>query len=113
MAKGPAVIKTAATGRAGKKTETRHQEQGANGLSNKPTRPHGPQQQGRGAFPFYINVKDNDFLDKAKDPDNVGYCVFGKVVEGTEIVDKVFAVKTNKDEAPVTDVVIKSVRLEK
>src|SRR4051812_27258315 len=38
---------------------------------------------------FYINVVDNDFLDKANDPKKVGYCVFGKVIEGMDVVDKV------------------------
>jgi len=59
---------------------------------------------------FYINVKDNDFLDKAKDPDNVGYCVFGKVTEGMDVVEKIWGVKT-KDDVPVTDVLIKSIRV--
>ena len=65
---------------------------------------------------FYVNVKDNDFLDKAKAEDRVGYCVFGKVVEGMDVVDKIKAVKTTTKgghgDVPVTDVVITSVRRE-
>jgi peptidyl-prolyl cis-trans isomerase B (cyclophilin B) len=59
---------------------------------------------------FYINVKDNDFLDKSKDPDNHGYCVFGKVTEGMDVVEKIWNVKA-KNEVPETDVVIKSVKV--
>src|SRR5262249_18627577 len=35
---------------------------------------------------FFINTKDNDFLDRANARDKVGYCVFGKVIEGTGVV---------------------------
>ena len=43
---------------------------------------------------FFINLKDNDFLDKSKSPDGYGYCVFGEVVEGIDIVEKIGATKT-------------------
>src|SRR5581483_895442 len=64
---------------------------------------------------FFINVKDNDFLDKAKARDGVGYCVFGKVIEGTDVVDKIKDVETrlspNGEKAtPVKDVVVKTIR---
>ncbi|HEY4374697.1 MAG TPA: peptidylprolyl isomerase [Burkholderiales bacterium] len=60
---------------------------------------------------FFINAKDNDFLDfKSPNGNGWGYCVFGKVVEGTEVVDKIEGVKTgNKgmfQDVPVEDVVI-------
>ncbi len=42
---------------------------------------------------FFINVKDNDFLNHAG-PANFGYAVFGKVVEGTDVVDKIKGVAT-------------------
>jgi cyclophilin family peptidyl-prolyl cis-trans isomerase len=42
---------------------------------------------------FFINVKDNDFLNYAGDS-NPGYAVFGKVVEGKEVVDKIKKVAT-------------------
>jgi cyclophilin family peptidyl-prolyl cis-trans isomerase len=42
---------------------------------------------------FFINVKDNDFLNFAGDP-NPGYAVFGKVVEGKDVVDKIKKVAT-------------------
>ena len=44
---------------------------------------------------FFINVVDNDFLDfKAPNPQMFGYCVFAKVAEGMDIVDKIKTVKT-------------------
>ena len=43
---------------------------------------------------FFINLKDNGFLDKANSQDGVGYCVFGKVVEGMSVVDAIAQVQT-------------------
>lgn len=43
---------------------------------------------------FFINLKDNTFLDAAKSPDGNGYAVFGKVVAGMEVVDRIRAVPT-------------------
>ena len=43
---------------------------------------------------FFINVKDNSFLDYAG-PDQWGYCVFGRVTAGTDIVDEIRKVKTS------------------
>jgi cyclophilin family peptidyl-prolyl cis-trans isomerase len=66
---------------------------------------------------FFINTVDNGGLDRAKAPDGVGYCVFGKVTAGLDVVDKIRAVKTgNKGvhgDVPLKDVIIKSVRREK
>ena len=60
---------------------------------------------------FFINVTDNDFLNfSAPNPRGWGYAVFGKVVEGTETVDKIKAVRTGNSgfhqDVPVEDVVI-------
>lgn len=60
---------------------------------------------------FFINVSDNGFLDHtAPSADGWGYCVFGKVVQGREIVDKIKGVKTGKrgfhSDVPVEDVLI-------
>jgi peptidyl-prolyl cis-trans isomerase B (cyclophilin B) len=60
---------------------------------------------------FFINVKDNDFLNfTAPTASGWGYAVFGKVVAGTDVVDKIKAVKTGRkgfhDDVPVEDVVI-------
>lgn len=62
---------------------------------------------------FFINVADNDFLNfSAPTPQGWGYCVFGKVVEGTEVVDKIAKVKTGgkagHQDVPVEDVIIES-----
>ncbi|HNJ84760.1 MAG TPA: peptidylprolyl isomerase, partial [Piscinibacter sp.] len=43
---------------------------------------------------FFINVTDNGFLNKAQSRDGNGYAVFGKVVSGMEVVDKIRAVPT-------------------
>jgi len=59
---------------------------------------------------FFINVVDNAFLDKAQAKDKVGYCVFGKVVEGLDVADKIRAVQTGPGDVPVNAVMIKSVR---
>ena len=63
---------------------------------------------------FFINVVDNGFLDKKQAQDGVGYCVFGRVLEGMDVVDKIVAVPTSNkgghQAVPVEDVTIKSVR---
>lgn len=47
---------------------------------------------------FFINVKDNGFLDHtAKTARGFGYCVFGKVVEGMDVVNRIEAVRTGAD----------------
>ena len=60
---------------------------------------------------FFINVGDNKFLNHtAPSAQGWGYCVFGKVTEGTEIVDKIRQVKTasrgGHENVPVEDVII-------
>ena len=62
---------------------------------------------------FFINVKDNDFLDAAKARDGNGYAVFGKVVSGMDVVDKIKAVPTGPGDVPLQPVVIKSASVEK
>lgn len=62
---------------------------------------------------FFINVADNDFLNfSAPTAQGYGYCVFGKVVEGQDVVDAIKKVKTGRrgphDDVPVDDVVIES-----
>ncbi|MFZ4576212.1 MAG: peptidylprolyl isomerase [Phycisphaerales bacterium] len=63
---------------------------------------------------FFINVKDNDFLDRAQS-DGAAYCVFGKVTEGMDVVDKIRVVRTgNKSghgDVPVTPIVIEAVTI--
>ena len=81
-----------------------------NGLSNdrgtiamaRTMDPHSATAQFFGAFlertgiaQFFINLVDNDFLNySAPVPSGWGYCVFGKVVEGMDVVDKIAKVKT-------------------
>jgi peptidyl-prolyl cis-trans isomerase A (cyclophilin A) len=65
---------------------------------------------------FFINLKDNAFLDSANTPDGTGYAVFGKVVSGMDVVDKIWAVPTgNKgphQNVPVTPVIIRKASVE-
>ena len=53
------------------------------------------------------------FLDKANAPDNFGYCVFGEVVEGIEIVESIGAVSTGNNaghsDVPLIDIIIETV----
>jgi peptidyl-prolyl cis-trans isomerase B (cyclophilin B) len=60
---------------------------------------------------FFINVKDNDFLNfSSPTPQGWGYCVFGKVVDGLDVLDVIRKVKTGSkgfhQDVPVEDVVI-------
>lgn len=60
---------------------------------------------------FFINVKDNGFLDfRSPDPQGFGYCVFGEVVAGMEVVDKIKAVRTGA-KAGMTDVPLDTVQI--
>jgi len=66
---------------------------------------------------FFINVKDNDFLNhKKKDMQGWGYCVFGKVTEGLDVVNKIKEVDTGSlaghQDVPTTPIVIKSVTVD-
>jgi peptidyl-prolyl cis-trans isomerase B (cyclophilin B) len=65
---------------------------------------------------FFINVADNAFLDHTTPtPQGWGYCVFGRVVEGTDVVDKIKAVKTGAksmhQDVPLQDVIIERVEI--
>jgi len=64
---------------------------------------------------FFINLKDNDFLNhKGKTPRAYGYAVFGKVIDGLEVVEKIGKVKTirkgSQQNLPQPEVVVKTVR---
>ena len=65
---------------------------------------------------FFINVADNDFLNfKAPTAQGWGYCVFGKVVNGTEVVDNIAKVKTTSknghQDVPTEAVIIERVEV--
>ena len=66
---------------------------------------------------FFINLKDNAFLDAARSPDGNGYAVFGKVVEGMDVVEKIRKVQTGSkgmhQDVPVEPVIIKQATIEK
>jgi len=99
-----------------KKTKATIKNESSNGLANA----RGTVAMARTNVPdsassqFFINVVDSAFLNKAQAQDGVGYCVFGKVIEGMDIVDKIKGVKTTTKgghgDVPVQDVVIHSVR---
>ena len=66
---------------------------------------------------FFINVKDNDFLDhRNTSPDAFGYAVFGQVIEGLDVVHSIEKTKTATrslhQDVPVEPIVIQSIRLE-
>jgi peptidyl-prolyl cis-trans isomerase B (cyclophilin B) len=92
--------------------------EGANGLKNRRYTlamartgdPHSATAQ------FFINVADNHFLDfKAPGGNGWGYCVFGEVVEGTDVVDRIRVVPTGRsgqhENVPAADVVIRKATL--
>ncbi len=59
---------------------------------------------------FFINVKDNDFLNfSAPTPQGWGYCVFGKVTEGMDIVDAIKGVSTGRGDVPNEPITITEV----
>jgi len=65
---------------------------------------------------FFINVTNNDFLNySSPDPRGWGYCVFGKVIEGMHVVDRIKGVPTSErlgfKDVPVTDIIIQSMQL--
>jgi len=65
---------------------------------------------------FFINVADNTFLDfKSPTPDGFGYCVFGEVTEGMDVVDEIKNVSTTSygmhQDVPAEDVLIKKVEV--
>jgi peptidyl-prolyl cis-trans isomerase B (cyclophilin B) len=94
-----------------KSTNEPVENEAKNGLKNEPytiamartSAPHSASAQ------FFINVKNNSFLDYPGQ-DGWGYCVFAKVTDGKEVVDKIRAVKTTRAGAfadvPVDDVII-------
>lgn len=81
-----------------KPTDDPIQNEAGNGLKNermtlsmaRTPAPHSATSQ------FYINLKYNKPLDRKYSQDNYGYCVFGKVVKGEEIVDQIAKVKTGR-----------------
>jgi len=63
---------------------------------------------------FFINVKDNPFLNFTSESESGwGYCVFGEVTEGLDVIDKIKAVKTTSknghQDVPMNDVMIEKV----
>ena len=98
-----------------KSTRAQIDNEATNGLKNvkysiamaRTNEPHSASAQ------FFINAKDNDFLNfTSPNGSGWGYCVFGKVVAGLDVVDKIESVKTGRSgghsDVPVDDVVIKT-----
>ncbi len=101
-----------------KKTKAPIQNEADNGLKNdfgtiamaRTNDPHSATAQ------FFINVRDNDFLNHSgKNPQGWGYAVFGRVTEGSEVLDKIRGVKTTSrgghQDVPVDPVIIESVEV--
>lgn len=65
---------------------------------------------------FFINIADNDFLNyTASTPEGWGYCVFGNVIEGMHVVDRIKGVPTGAKlgfkDVPMTDVIIENIQI--
>ncbi|WP_019441640.1 peptidylprolyl isomerase A [Moritella marina] len=65
---------------------------------------------------FFINLKDNNFLNRSgSQPSQAGYAVFGRVIQGMDVVDKMAKQPTGKkqyySDVPLTDIVIESVTM--
>lgn len=99
-----------------KETRAQIQNEADNGLKNqtgtlamaRTSDPHSATAQ------FFINVKDNDFLNhSSKNNSGWGYCVFGKVTSGMDVVEKIKAVKTGSkghhQDVPKEAVIIQNV----
>ena len=97
-----------------KLTRAQIENEAANGLKNdtytvamaRTSDPHSASAQ------FFFNVKNNDFLNfRAATTEGYGYCVFGQISEGREVIDKIKAVATGKrgfhQDVPNEDVVVK------
>lgn len=99
-----------------KPTEDPVENEANNGLTNdrytiamaRTSDPHSASAQ------FFINVNDNDFLNYPGS-DGWGYCVFGKVTAGTDVVNKIGVVETGRrsmfSDVPVEDVVIEKAEI--
>lgn len=98
-----------------KQTRAPIKNEADNGLSNekgtiamaRTMEPHSASAQ------FFINVSNNTFLDhRSPTPDGWGYAVFGKVVDGMDVVERIKAVDTGNagyhQDVPVEDVIIES-----
>ncbi len=100
------------------------ENEGGNGLKNdkytvamaRTADPHSATSQ------FFINVANNDFLNRDQSQDGYGYAVFGKVIEGQAVVDKIAQATTQvqpnpltpamlMEDVPVTPIELKSVRV--
>ena len=98
-----------------KATQAPIQNEAANGLKNdrgtiamaRTMEPHSATSQ------FFINVVDNDFLNFSSETmQGFGYCAFGQVTEGMDVVDAIVAVKTGR-RGPHADVPVEDVIIEK
>jgi peptidyl-prolyl cis-trans isomerase B (cyclophilin B) len=105
-------------GMVDKKTLKPIQNEANNGLRNRlgtiamarTSDPHSASAQ------FFINVSDNGFLDhRTPTNDGWGYCVFGRVTDGMDTVQKIAKLKTTRrmghDDVPVDDVIIEKVEI--
>ena len=101
-----------------KETMEQIQNEATNGLKNeaytiamaRTPNPHSASSQ------FFINVSDNSFLNHtAPTPQGFGYCVFGKVTDGQDVVDRIKKAKTGSQsghqDVPVEDVIIEKAEI--
>lgn len=65
---------------------------------------------------FFINVANNDFLNyRNETPDGYGYCAFGRVIDGLDVVKKISEVQTGRraghDDVPISDIVLEEAKV--
>lgn len=79
-----------------KKTKAPIKNESGNGLLNR----RGTLANARTTAPdsataqFFINVVDNEFLDRSQAQDGIGYCVFGQVIDGLDVADRITTIRT-------------------
>ena len=64
-----------------------------------------------GGSQFFINVKDNTFLDFDKEPLSSKHPVFGKIISGMDVVDSISLIDTDGSDRPMKDVIIEKITL--
>lgn len=86
-----------------------HNKRGTIAMARVPEDPHSATSQ------FFINTRDNDMLDHNAEDNNPGYCAFGRVIDGMEVVERIEGVGTETvgehHDVPMKEIIIEKVEL--